>query len=150
LIPDAIRCWGSGSALEIRRPDAIRPWQHVIEPLAGYLHLAEALHHRPELAGAYNFGPTQDGDSTVRQVIELAKSAYGTGDVEYGQDVTGPHEAGNLRLDISKSSRVLGFRPKWDLHQAIAQTIDWYRDYTAGCDPRTLCDRQIVAYESAA
>jgi CDP-glucose 4,6-dehydratase len=150
LIPDAIRCWGSGSALEIRRPDAIRPWQHVIEPLAGYLHLAEALHHRPELAGAYNFGPTQDGDSTVRQVIELAKSAYGTGDVEYGQDVTGPHEAGNLRLDISKSSRVLGFRPKWDLHQAIAQTIDWYRDYAAGCDPRTLCDRQIVAYESAA
>jgi CDP-glucose 4,6-dehydratase len=150
LIPDAIRCWGSGSTLEIRRPDAIRPWQHVLEPLAGYLHLAEALYHRPELAGAYNFGPNHDGDATVRQVIELAKSAYGKGDVKYGQEVTGQHEAGNLRLDISKSSRVLGFRPKWDLCQAIRQTIGWYREFATGRDPRELCDRQIAAYEPAA
>jgi CDP-glucose 4,6-dehydratase len=149
LIPDAIRCWGSGKTLEIRRPDAIRPWQHVLEPLAGYMRLATALFDRPELAGAYNFGPSHDGDATVRQVIELAKSAYGAGDVKYGQEVTGQHEAGNLRLDISKSSRVLGFRPKWDLHQAIAQTIDWYREFSTGRDPRELCEHQITVYESA-
>jgi CDP-glucose 4,6-dehydratase len=150
LIPDAIRAWDSGSVLEIRRPDAIRPWQHVLEPLAGYLHLAEALHHRPELAGAYNFGPTHEGDATVRQVIELAKAEYGAGEVKYDKEVTGPHEAGNLRLDISKSSRVLGFRPTWDLQKAIAQTIYWYREFATGRDPRELCDRQIIEYESAA
>jgi CDP-glucose 4,6-dehydratase len=150
LIPDAIRCWGSGSTLEIRRPDAIRPWQHVLEPLAGYLRLAEALHHRPELAGAYNFGPTQDGNATVRQVIEVAKAAYGVGEVKYCQEVTGPHEAGNLRLDISKSYRVLGFQPKWDLQQAIIQTVDWYLKFDEGYVPCTLCGVQIEKYMSTA
>jgi CDP-glucose 4,6-dehydratase len=150
LIPDAIRTWGSGKTLEIRRPDATRPWQHVLEPLAGYLRLAEALHHRPELAGAYNFGPTQDGNATVREVIEIARVAFGKGDVRYGEEMIGPHEAGNLRLDISKSNRIVNFSPKWDLHLAIDQTIEWYREFAAGCDPRELCGRQIVAYESAA
>jgi CDP-glucose 4,6-dehydratase len=147
LIPDAIRAWRSKAVLEIRSPNAVRPWQHVLEPLSGYLRLAEMLFACPELVGAYNFGPTHDGDATVRQVIELAKAEYDAGEVKYGQEVSGPHEAGNLSLDISKSSRVLGFLPKWDLHQAIRQTIDWYLSYDAGSDPQALCICQINRYD---
>ncbi len=150
LIPDAIRAWQSGKPLQIRRPDAIRPWQHVLEPLSGYFRLAEALWENAGLAGAFNFGPNLGGVATVRAVIEQARTAYGHGEVEYAESPQGPHEAGCLKLDIAKAEQSIRFKPKWALETAIARSIGWYREFAAGVDPRKLCLDQIAEYESIA
>jgi CDP-glucose 4,6-dehydratase len=150
LIPDAIRAWQSESTLQIRRPDAIRPWQHVLEPLSGYLQLAETLWDNATLAGPFNFGPDSGGVATVSDVIELARVAYGLGEVKYHQSAHGPHEAGCLKLDIAKAEQTVGFKPKWDLETAIARSIGWYREFAGGADARKLCLDQIAEYESIA
>jgi CDP-glucose 4,6-dehydratase len=147
LIPDAIRAWQKDDLLEIRRPDAIRPWQHVLEPLGGYLRLAKQLWDSPSLAGAYNFGPEAGDAGSVRTVIELARAAYGKGDVHYAKDIEGPHEAGLLTLEIKKAEELLGVRPRLSLEQAITLTIDWYREQEAGANVGCLCDEQIKHYE---
>jgi CDP-glucose 4,6-dehydratase len=149
LIPDAVRAWSAGDALQVRRPQAIRPWQHVLEPLAGYLSLAEKLWQAPELAGAYNFGPETHAAATVRQVIELARAAYAQGTVEWGDGSEGPHEAGWLALEIAKSRNTLGVLPRWDLKQSIARTMDWYRELAAGRSAAALCQHDIVDFEAA-
>lgn len=148
LIPDAVRAWQSGQPLEIRRPQATRPWQHVLEPLAGYLILAEKLWQQPELAGAYNFGPHTHEAATVREVVELARAAYGSGDVVYGDGTQGPHEAGWLALEISSVRTVLGVAPKWALAETVNRTMAWYRAQHEGADARALCEAEIAAYES--
>ena len=148
LIPDAIRSWQKGEALEIRRPNAIRPWQHVLEPLAGYLILAEQLWTNVSLAGAYNFGPPSHEASTVREVVELAQTAYKSGTVLYGDGTEGPHEAGWLALDIAKAQHILGFEPRLSLCNAIEQTIMWYRSQYSGFDARKLCENDIDVYEA--
>jgi CDP-glucose 4,6-dehydratase len=150
LIPDAIRAWQLEKPLKIRRPDAIRPWQHVLEPLSGYLALAEKLWVAPEIAGPFNLGPNSGGVATVRDVIEHARAAYGRGEVEYAESPEGPHEAECLKLDIAKTEQTIGFKPKWDLETAIAKSIGWYRDVPAGVDARKLCLDQIAEYESIA
>ena len=147
LIPDAVRAWQSGQLLEIRRPQAIRPWQHVLEPLAGYLSLAQNLWRQPELAGAYNFGPQTDEATTVRDVVELARTAYGEGDVTYGECADGPHEAGWLALEIAKARVSLGVTPKWALTETVNRTMAWYRAQHEGTDARKLCEAEIAAYE---
>ncbi len=149
LIPDAIRAWNKGTPLEVRRPQGIRPWQHVLEPLSGYLRLAEALWHKPELAGAYNFGPEMSQAAPVREVIELALAVYGRGDVNWGDGSDGPHEAGWLSLDIAKSRQLLGVSPRWNLAQTVSRTLDWYRLQTEGRDAAALCAADIAAYELA-
>lgn len=146
LLPDAVRAWQGQRALDIRSPDAVRPWQHVLEPLAGYLRLAEALWTRPELAGPYNFGPPSQDTATVRDVVELARAAYGSGEVVYGQSTQGPHEAGLLALDTSRARSVLGVVSRWSLAQGVANTMQWYRALHEGADARALCDDQIAAY----
>lgn len=146
LLPDAVRAWQGQIALDIRSPDAVRPWQHVLEPLAGYLRLAEALWKRPELAGPYNFGPPSQDTATVRDVVELARAAYGVGEVVYGQSPQGPHEAGLLALDSSRARSVLGVEARWTLAQGVAYTMQWYRALHDGADARALCDAQIAAY----
>jgi CDP-glucose 4,6-dehydratase len=143
LIPDAIRAWQANKELDIRRPDAIRPWQHVIEPLYGYLSLAEKLWSNPSLAGPYNFGPDVSGASTVKEVIELAARAYGHGQVSYGNDCTGPHEAGLLALEVAKARVTLGVEPRWLLQETVARTIAWYKAQCAGGDARELCLEEI-------
>lgn len=148
LIPDAIRAWESGSPLEIRRPSAIRPWQHVLEPLAGYLVLAERLWRQPELAGAYNFGPETNSVATVREVVELACRVYGRGEIIWGDGLEGPHEAGYLALEISKARKELGVSPRWTLSEAVDHTLNWYRNLTLGIDARSLCLADITDYEA--
>ncbi|WP_432706538.1 CDP-glucose 4,6-dehydratase [Azotobacter salinestris] len=150
LIPDAVRAWQAGSTLEIRRPQAIRPWQHVLEPLAGYLQLAERLWRQPELAGAYNFGPHTHEAATVREVVELARVAYGQGEVRYGDGRDGSHEAGWLALETAKARITLGLVPHWPLAETVRRTMAWYRDQQEGCDPRVLCETEISAYEERA
>ncbi|CAB3630913.1 CDP-glucose 4,6-dehydratase [Achromobacter pestifer] len=146
LLPDAVRAWQGGRTLEIRSPDSVRPWQHVLEPLAGYLRLAQSLWTRPELAGPYNFGPPSQDTATVHDVVELARAAYGSGDVSYGQSGNGPHEAGLLALDTSRARAVLGVQARWTLAQGVAETMQWYRAWHEGADARALCDAQIAAY----
>lgn len=146
LLPDAVRAWQAGDTLEIRNPGSVRPWQHVLEPLAGYLRLAQALWDRPELAGPYNFGPPPHEAATVRDVVELARAAYGRGDVAYGTASHGPHEAGLLALDTSRTRSVLGVQSRWNLERSVAETMRWYRAHHENRDARALCEAQIDAY----
>ncbi len=148
LIPDAVRAWQAGQPLEIRRPQAIRPWQHVLEPLAGYLTLAHKLWEQPALAGAYNFGLESSEVTTVRELVEMVRAAYGNGEVHYGDGTEGPHEAGWLTLEVAKARIALGVRHKWTLVQAVNQTMAWYRARHNGADARALCDSEIAVYES--
>ena len=146
LIPDAVRAWQSGSVLQVRQPDAVRPWQHVLEPLAGYLRLAEHLWHHPAGAGAYNFGPHTHEAATVRDVIEHARAAFGSGTVQYGNSDNGPHEASWLSLEIAKSRSVLDIQPHWTLPEAVRRSLQWYRALQDGHAARTLCLQDIADY----
>lgn len=146
LIPDAVRAWQSGCVLDIRRPDAIRPWQHVLDPLAGYLRLAERLVDTPSFAGAYNFGPHTHEAATVREVTTLAQAAYGKGELRLGDGSEGPHEAGWLALEIAKVRTVLGMSQRWDLHRSVRQTMNWYRQQHQGDDAYRLCRADIEAF----
>lgn len=149
LIPDAVRAWDTSLPLEIRRPNAVRPWQHVLEPLNGYLILAEKLYTDLSLAGAYNFGPKPHDATTVKTVIGLANHAYGRGSVLWGDGSEGPHEAGLLSLEISKAIEVLGVIPRWDLTQTVERTMGWYQQQRNGVNARLLCDGDILAFSSA-
>jgi len=148
LIPDAIRAWQAGLSLDIRRPQALRPWQHVLDPLAGYLTLAHKLWEQPALADAFNFGPETSGSATVREVVELARTVYGECEVHYGDGMEGPHEAGLLALDVNKARVMLGVRPRWTLADAVWNTMAWYQAQHEGADARTLCLTEIAAYEA--
>ena len=147
LLPDAIRAWEAGQTLHIRSPEATRPWQHVLEPLAAYLRLAEALWQDASHAGAYNFGPLPHESATVRTVIEMARSAYPEGAVSYQNKSNGPHEAGHLALETAMARQRLGIVPRWPLRDAVMRTMDWYRALQAGADARALCLADLAAYE---
>jgi CDP-glucose 4,6-dehydratase len=146
LIPDAVRAWQSGKPLDIRRPESVRPWQHVLEPLAGYLRLAEQLHGDPKLAGAYNFGPHTHEAATVRQVIALAKGAHGAGDVLWGDGSEGPHESHWLALETARSHAVLGHAPRWDLRHSVQRTMHWYKNVANGRNPRAACEADLADF----
>lgn len=148
LIPDAVRAWQAGQLLQIRRPQAIRPWQHVLEPLAGYLTLAQKLFEQPELAGAYNFGPETNQAATVGEVVKLACSAYGSGVTSHENNSKSPHEAGWLALETAKVRVALGVTPKWALAETVNRTMAWYWAQHEGGDARSLCEAEIAAYEA--
>jgi CDP-glucose 4,6-dehydratase len=148
LIPDAVRAWQAGETLEVRRPEAVRPWQHVLDPLYGYLALAHRLWEQPALAGAYNFGPEPGEAVPVRDVVELARTAYGEGEAQYGDGSAGPHETDWLGLDAAKARRVLGISPTFTLVQAVTRTMAWYRAHKDGADARTLCEADIADFEA--
>lgn len=146
LLPDAVRAWRDGGELHVRRPQSVRPWQHVLEPLAGYLTLAETLWRDPALADTYNFGPDAAEAAPVRTVIDLAQAAYGRGSTVYAEHPQGPHEAGLLTLDTSKARAVLGVAPRWPLATAVTRSMDWYRRFDAGEDALALCQADIDRY----
>ena len=148
LIPDALRAWSADQVLEVRRPEAIRPWQHVLEPLSAYLCLAERLWAEPGLAGAYNFGPPTSEAATVRQVVLQARQAFGRGEVHFAEQAQGPHEAGWLALEVAKARTVLGLRSRWGLAESVRHTLDWYRRQLQGEAALALCEEDIAAYEA--
>ncbi|RZJ51791.1 MAG: CDP-glucose 4,6-dehydratase, partial [Acidovorax sp.] len=150
LLPDAVRAWEKGETLHIRRPDATRPWQHVLEPLAAYLRLAQRLWDAPSLAGPYNFGPLPHEAASVKNVIEMASGAYPTSAVSYENDSDGPHEAGWLALETAHARQALGVAPRWALTTSVARTMNWYRQQHGGADARTLCLADIAAWEAQA
>jgi CDP-glucose 4,6-dehydratase len=146
LLPDAVKAWLAGDALKIRKPEALRPWQHVLEPARGYLLLAEQIAARPDLVGAYNFGPVAEQAASVRTVVDLAVAAYQKGAVVYAEDVSDPHEAQWLALDPTRARLELGLEARWPLKQAIDRTIGWYRAYAEGRCARGLCESDLLAY----
>jgi CDP-glucose 4,6-dehydratase len=146
LIPDAVRAWQAGEVLPVRRPSARRPWQHVIEPITGYLLLAQRLWADPALAGAWNFGPDPNDAAEVRRVVITAQDAFGFGKVEWGDGSDGPHEAGWLALDTAKARQQLGLHPRWTLDESVGRTMNWYAAFLAGGDARKLCEADLEAY----
>jgi CDP-glucose 4,6-dehydratase len=150
VIPDAIRAWEAGRPLEIRRPKAVRPWQHVLEPLSGYLTLARRLWQEAPLASAYNFGPAMTDAVAVRELVAMASDAYGGGEIECSEAAEGPHEAAWLALDSTKVHDAIGVRPRWPLSMAVEKTMAWYRAQREEADALGLCRNDIAAFEAAA
>ena len=150
IVPDAIRAWRKGKALLVRNPASIRPWQHVLDSLGGYLILAEKLWKNPNLSGAYNFGPNSSERKTVRQLIKQASGFCAKGRVVWGSSKRGPAEAGVLALNNSKAKKQLGFHPVWGFQQAVGRTFDWYADQSKGGDAKRLCLKDIQDFEKQA
>jgi CDP-glucose 4,6-dehydratase len=150
LIPDMMRSFSSGQVVRIRHPHALRPWQHVLEPLRGYLALAQALiEHGTPFAEAWNFGPGNDAMKPVEWIADWMAAAWGE-DARWERDsAEHPHEARTLTLDSSKAAARLGWRPRLNLPDALALTVDWYKKFFRGEDARLACINQIEAYSSA-
>lgn len=156
IIPDAVRALERGEAVAVRNPNSIRPWQHVLEPLLGYLMVAARLFEESAVgtlscAGAWNFAPPTDSCRTVRDLIEAFLAAYGEGSwVDVSQEQTdAPHEAGLLTLAWDKAYHGLGWRPRWHFEEAVRRTSLWYRRNKQGANARDLCQEEINAYMAA-
>lgn len=149
LIPDAIRAWRSGRVLEVRNPAAVRPWQHVLEPLHGYLSLVERLWTEPGLATSFNFGPDRGDCLPVATVVQIARDFFGHADVALGREDGAPRESGRLTLDNNKARALLDVEPVWPLATALNRTISWYVSQQQGRDARSLCLHDIEAFELA-
>jgi CDP-glucose 4,6-dehydratase len=146
LIPDIMRAALDREELLIRNPNAIRPWQHVLNPLSGYLKLAESLWDSDELADGWNFGPDERDARPVRWIIERLSELWGE-PVPWRHDGgSHPHEAMYLRLDSSKARVRLGWVPRWDLDQALTSIVSWYKAFQAGGDLREHSLHQIEEF----
>ncbi|WP_231882436.1 MULTISPECIES: CDP-glucose 4,6-dehydratase [Chromobacterium] len=146
LVPDLLQAFAEGRSLAIRSPDAVRPWQHVLESLAGYLRLAERLAAgQPDAASAWNFGPADDSNRPVSWVADTLAGLWGGGGW-HRDGADHPHEAGILRLDSAKARRRLGWTPRWSLEEALSATLDWHRAWRRGADMRAFTIEQIAAY----
>jgi CDP-glucose 4,6-dehydratase len=147
LVPDAMRAFSQGRPLEIRNPAAIRPWQHVLEPLSGYLRLAERLYlEGGRWAQGWNFGPLDEDARPVEYVVEILTQRWGEGARWSTPQGTHPHEAGLLKLDCTHARTHLGWEPKWRLERALDEVIDWHRAYRSGADMQAFSLRQIEEY----
>ncbi|QWD93554.1 CDP-glucose 4,6-dehydratase [Polynucleobacter asymbioticus] len=149
LIPDAIRAFIEDSPLLIRNPGATRPWQHVLEPLSGYLTLAQALHDNgDEFGSAWNFGPKDDDARPVQEVVELLIENWGGSASWVKEGADQLHEANLLKLDCSKAAAELSWTPRWGLEKAIEKTSDWYKAFQQGEDMRQITIDQINSYQN--
>ncbi|QEC46880.1 CDP-glucose 4,6-dehydratase [Baekduia soli] len=147
LLPDLFRAALDEAPLRLRNPDAVRPWQHVLSPLAGYLRLAEALADgTPGAAGGWNFGPAEDDARPVRWIAERLAALWDAPLRWEADPGPHPHEAHWLKLDSSRARARLGWAPRWDLGEALARTADWYRAHRDGADHRETTLGQIRAY----
>ncbi|MDR7379549.1 CDP-glucose 4,6-dehydratase [Rhodoferax ferrireducens] len=148
LVPDCLQAFAAQRPVHLRYPGAVRPWQHVLEPLSAYLRLAEALlAQSSHAASAWNFGPDARGDATVGQVAQRLAALWGQGaQVEIPEGGAHPHEAGQLRLDITRARAELGWQPRWSLDQALEHTVAWQRAWLAGEDMAAVSRTQIAAY----
>jgi CDP-glucose 4,6-dehydratase len=147
LVPDIMRAFTSKDVLKLRNPDAIRPWQHVLEPLLGYLKLAEKLCEGGVLySGAWNFGPDYSDARPVEWIVQQLADEWGENARWQVDDGPHPHEAKMLKLDWSKAAEALEWRPTLDLKQALQFTSAWYRRRNAGEDPRAVTLEQIKQF----
>jgi len=149
LIPDCVRALKSGQTVNLRYPDAVRPWQHVLEPLSGYLVLARALIERPTgIPHAVNFGPDPASFCTVREVVDAFSARFGGKPGWHRDPGVHPLEAQALTLSSSLAQRSLGWRPTLDVTASLAWTADWYRAHAAGEDMLAFSRAQIARYRS--
>ncbi|MEI9963409.1 MAG: CDP-glucose 4,6-dehydratase [Caulobacteraceae bacterium] len=148
LISDIVRAARAGTALELRHPEATRPWQHVLDCVAGYLVYAETLAQDPAAPRAVNFGPAEGAPVTVGALADTALKAFGVDRPWRHTPDPASVEARHLSIDTTLARRALGFSSRLDGGQAVAMTMDWYRDQARGADPRRLTLDQIALYES--
>jgi CDP-glucose 4,6-dehydratase len=148
LIPDILAAFEDARVVNIRNPDAVRPWQHVMEPLRGYLTLAERLYEQgPEFAEPWNFGPLDDDSKTVGWIVEQMATLWGEGASWHRDSGDHPHEAHYLKLDISKARSRLNWHPVLRLNESLALIIEWSRQYKAGANMRQFTQNQLHAYQ---
>lgn len=147
LIPDILGALAAGRQVQIRNPRAVRPWQHVLEPLSGYLVLAQELHaNGSAFAEPWNFGPDTGDARAVSWIVARLTALLGEGAAWALDEAPHPMEAGHLTIDCSKASQRLGWRPRWSLDTALEKIVEWHRAHLAGSDMRTMCWQQIAAY----
>jgi len=147
LVPDCVRALLKGEKINVRNPSAVRPWQHVLEPLSGYLLLAQRLVEQgPRFASAWNFGPRDDDARPVQWLVDKLCALWGGTPAFAVDQGKHPHEAHYLKLDWSKARTELGWQPKWNLEQAIKKTVEWTKAYQSHKDVRSVCLRQIKEY----
>ena len=157
IVPDAVSALLQGRAILVRNPGAVRPWQHVLEPLSGYLTLATKLARGPlperaDFCGAYNFGPLPVSNRTVEDLVERIVAAWGSGSWIDGRQPNAPREAGLLALSIDKAVAHLEWRPRWSFAEAVARSVQWYRAFYAeggAAAARACTQEQIRAYAGA-
>jgi CDP-glucose 4,6-dehydratase len=148
LVPDIMAGFSNGKSVTIRNPTAIRPWQHVLEPLAGYLMLAEKLFDRPaDFSEGWNFGPRDEDAKQVSWVVCRLAELWGADAKWTTSSTTEAHEAGILKLDCSKARARLGWTPRLDLDDALGWVIEWHRAHKAGADAAAVAEEQIHRYE---
>ena len=149
MIPDAIKAFEAKEPLMIRNPLATRPWQHVLEPLSGYLVLAQALYQEGmQFNGAWNFGPSDADARSVQEVINLLIKIWGS-PASWVQDASEqPHEAHSLQLDCAKALEYLAWAPKWDLERAMQNIADWYRAHQQYENMQQISLQQITQYQN--
>lgn len=144
LIPDCIRYIESGKPIEIRNPTATRPWEHVLEPLSGYLKVGQKLIDDPKrFSTNFNFGPTISSNKTVLEVVRRLVDYYGKGEVIDASDPNAVHENTLLNLDVTKAYVMLGWEAKWGLSDAVRKTVDWYKEALHEKDMYNFCVKQI-------
>jgi len=147
LIPDVLRAFEKNETVVIRSPKAIRPWQHVLEPLSGYLVLAQELWQRgDEFAEGWNFGPKDDDNQTVEWIVEKLVECWGDGANWKLDTKQQPHEAQYLKLDISKARTRLHWTPTWDLGKSLNQIVNWHRAWLSRENIRQYCLNEINTY----
>lgn len=151
LVPDMVRAISANRPLIVRRPGAVRPWQHVLEPLSGYLALAEKLcEGGSAFAGAWNFGPGESDARSVAWVADRLVSHWGDGARWQAGDEKGPHEAAQLRLDASKARELLGWYPRLHLDEALKWVVAWHKDHSTARDVSATTREQIRNYTALA
>jgi CDP-glucose 4,6-dehydratase len=149
IVPDAMRALGRGEPIGVRNPAATRPWQHVLEPLGGYLLLAERLSADPSLADAFNFGPQLEANRSVRELVAAALRHWPGSWVDQS-DPQAPHEASLLNLVIDKAHHQLGWAPRWDFTTTVERTVGWYRQVQEGqASALACCLADLEAFEQA-
>ena len=151
IIPDCIRAIGLDKPIQLRNPSATRPWQHVLEPLAGYLLLAARLYEEPKLwGGPWNFGPSSKEVRTVKSVVEKIIDRLGKGRIEIESQNIQAHEAQLLQLNCDKAHQLLGWQPRWNVDQALEATVLWYKSVMNGGSAEDITRAQIHAFFSEA
>lgn len=147
ILPDLARAFGAGAALRVRSRQATRPWQHVLDPINGYLMLAEALSgpDATRFEAGFNFGPEPSDQRSVGDLVAAARGHW-PGDVDDATDSDAPHEAIRLSVSIERARAMLGWHPRWGFEEAVAQTIFWYRDVANGANPADLVRQQIARF----
>ncbi|MDQ8021349.1 MAG: CDP-glucose 4,6-dehydratase [Moraxellaceae bacterium] len=148
LLPDFLRAIDAGKTLMIRYPDAIRPWQHVLEPLSGYLNLAERLAEDPRFAEGWNFGPHDHDARSVEWIVNTLCSRI-AGARWQREAAPQPHEAGTLKLDSRKAHQQLAWQPRWNLETALDKTVVWHQAWKQGADMHAFSLEQIRTYQEA-